>query len=549
MSSYFSYVPGRATRFYRAEVDEAAALAERQKGRVDPIHHERIDRLLDTFARKLADNINRRNEIAARVPSILIAGGSNFPVRKKEKQNQADAAAMEEYRQIRGLLDKIQGAGRGGISADDPAAVDKLKAKLAGLEAFQEKMKAVNAYYRKHGALEGCPQLSAAEIEELKASMARSWRTQPKPYESYLLTNNNANIHRVKERIEGLGKRSETEFTGWAFEGGEVKMDRQDNRLRVFFHEKPDQDTCSAMRHSGFKWAPSVGAWQRQLTGNAIYTAKHLDCLQPLPGEQPAPEQTEAVQEPAQLSGWRFYVIADLKSWADNAENPSPLERFDSFEAAKARFDELRDEPYNSEAVEPGPDGLPPARLTLGLMSADETAAADILHVRQGQNWLVTDFTRSGQLRDDSMVMEILARVSCEIGFDRVRVWKQAGDGRQALSAVPFAEWGNPWFPSNTPGRLAAQYHALLCACYPALSDDGQRRVQIAEIVQYIQKEGKRGADQLSLAAAGFGASFPDNARVQELASALMAELARYDAPKRDAAEKQKAQRKNSMER
>ena len=260
MSSYFSYVPGRATRFYRAEVDEAAALAERQKGRVDPIHHERIDRLLDTFAWKLADNINRRNEIAARVPSILVAGGSNFPVHKKEKQNQADAAAMEEYRQIRGLLDKIRGAGRGGISADDPAAVDKLKAKLAGLEAFQKKMKAVNAYYRKHGALEGCPQLSAAEIEELKASMARSWRTQPKPYESYLLTNNNANIHRVKERIEGLGKRSETEFTGWAFEGGEVKMDRQDNRLRVFFHEKPDRDTCSAMRHNGFKWARGRGS-------------------------------------------------------------------------------------------------------------------------------------------------------------------------------------------------------------------------------------------------------------------------------------------------
>lgn len=122
MNSYFSYVPGRATQSYRAEVDEAAALAERQKQRVDPMYHEKIDGLLDAFARKLADNINRRNEIAARVPSILVAGGSNFPVRKKEKQNQADAAIMEEYRQIRGLLDKIRGTGRGGISADDPAA-------------------------------------------------------------------------------------------------------------------------------------------------------------------------------------------------------------------------------------------------------------------------------------------------------------------------------------------------------------------------------------------------------------------------------------------
>ena len=38
MNSYFEYVPGRATQSYRAEVDEAAALAERQKQRVDPMY-------------------------------------------------------------------------------------------------------------------------------------------------------------------------------------------------------------------------------------------------------------------------------------------------------------------------------------------------------------------------------------------------------------------------------------------------------------------------------------------------------------------------------
>ena len=288
MNSFFEYVPGRATQSYRAEVDEAAALAERQKQRVDPMYHEKIDGLLDTFARKLADNINRRNEIATRVPSVLVAGGSNFPVRKKEKQNQADAAAMEEYRQIRGLLDKIRGTGRGGISADDPAAVDKLKAKLAGLEALQDKMKAVNAYHRKHKTLESCPQLTQDEIEMLNASMARDWRSEPKPYPSFRLTNNNASIRQVKARIEALTRQEETVYEGWRFDGGEVKMDREINRLQVFFDAKPDRETCAAMRHSGFKWAPSVGAWQRQLTDNAIYAAKHLDCLQPLSGEQAA---------------------------------------------------------------------------------------------------------------------------------------------------------------------------------------------------------------------------------------------------------------------
>ena len=175
--------------------------------------------------------------------------------------------------------------------------MQKLKSKLAGLEQEQERMKAVNAYYRKHKTLDGCPQLTPDEVERRKAAMARSWRADPHPYESYLLTNNNANIRQTKKRIEELSAKKETEFEGWSFEGGEVKMDLQANRLQVFFHEKPDRDTCSAMRHGGFRWAPSVGAWQRQLTNNAIWTATHMDCLRPLSGEQLTQEQAGPVRE------------------------------------------------------------------------------------------------------------------------------------------------------------------------------------------------------------------------------------------------------------
>ena len=546
MNSFSDYVPGSATQSYRAEVDEAAALAERQKQRVDPMYHDKIDSLLDAFARKLADNINRRNEIATRVPSILVAGGSNFPVRKKEKQNRADDAAMEEYRQIRGLLDKIRGTGMGGISADDPAAVDKLKAKLRGLEALQDKMKAVNAYYRKHRTLEGCSQLSAEEIETLKAGMARSWRSEPKPYEGYLLTNNSAVIRQTKKRIKELSHKAETEYEGWAFEGGEVKMNREANRLQVFFDEKPDRDTCSAMRHSGFKWAPSVGAWQRQLNDNAIYAAKNLDFLQP--AEQP---QAEPVPVPTKEtgSGWGFYIIADLKTWADNAVDRSELEHFPSFDAAKTRFDELRGEPYNSEAAAPGPDEQPPARLTLGLESTDGMSAADILHVRQGKNYLVSDFVRMERLRDDPEVMGILARVSREIGFDLVRVREQLGDGRQLLSTVSFAEWDNPCFPSATPGRFASRYYDFMHQCYPLQKDDGRRHAWIEQTVQYIQFEGKRGTEMLAQAVAGLAAGLPDNAAVQESAAALIKELDQYHEPGQEAVPKQKAGHKKSRER
>ena len=56
--SFDSYKPGRATAEYRHYVDKAVELAARQKRRVDPSFHAKIDGLLDTYARKLAANMN-----------------------------------------------------------------------------------------------------------------------------------------------------------------------------------------------------------------------------------------------------------------------------------------------------------------------------------------------------------------------------------------------------------------------------------------------------------------------------------------------------------
>ena len=118
--------------------------------------------------------------------------------------------------------------------------------------------------------------------------MASSWRSDPRPFESYQLTNNNAEIRRVRARIEQLSKQAQQEFSGWEFDGGRVEMNREDNRLQVFFDGKPDADTRAELKSSGFRWAPSVGAWQRQLTDNAIRAADRLECIKPLSGEKPS---------------------------------------------------------------------------------------------------------------------------------------------------------------------------------------------------------------------------------------------------------------------
>ena len=574
MNSFSDYQPGSATAEYRHYVDKAFALAQEQKKRVDPMYHEKIDSLLDTYARKLAANMNHGYEIDARVPSILIAGGSNFPVRKKEKQNAARDSNMQEWQYIQGLLDKIRSTGMGGIRQDDPQAVPKLQKKLDGLVKAQETMKVVNAYYRKHGTLDGCPHLSPENLEKLKADMVSGWHYEKKPFQSWELSNNNAEIRRIRQRIDSLTRAKETVYVGWEFDGGHVEANREQSRLQVFFEDKPDADARQQLKEHGFRWAPSVGAWQRLLNGNAYYAADRIPSIQPLTGEkptelqrssireqqaqmaqaqaepeeyiyqvhanprsdsrenlyflqayipqgdgtakigdvlyigtpekcrelleqlntgeltqeavkelyakeqeqpqEPAPEQEAAPEpepapaqettpepetaqedvpaaEPQAGREWGFYVIADLKTWATNAEQQSPIEHFDTFEEAKARFDELRGQPYNKEAEDLNADGRPYAHLTLGMESKDGMSAVDILHVRAGKKYLVDDFTRMERLRDDPVVLESLSRVAKEIGFDRVRPYVQENGSYKAMPDMPFSQWENPYFAVDPP--------------------------------------------------------------------------------------------------
>ena len=294
-NSFYDYKPGSATADYRAMIDEAREMAENQKQRVDPIYHEKIDRLVDTYARKLAANFNDRYAIDARVPSIMISGGGNFPVNKKHKQNAARDRNWGEYEEIKGYLDKIQSTGTGGISANDRNAQAKLEAKLDGLMQSQETMKAVNAYYRKHKTLDSCPGLSEDTINKLKVTMSRHYREGAPPFPSWQLSNNNAEIRRIQKRIEEV--KSKSEFAGWAFEGGRAEANESNNRLQLFFDEKPTDEQRKALKENGFKWAPSQNAWQRQLTKNAIYSAGRLDFIKPTDGQTPYQLQPFARKE------------------------------------------------------------------------------------------------------------------------------------------------------------------------------------------------------------------------------------------------------------
>lgn len=170
------------------------------------------------------------------------------------------------------------------ISSGDPQALEKLTAKLEQSKELQGTMKIINAYWRKFGTCKGAPGITDVQAEKLEKRIETGYSWEKQPFTSYELTNNNAEIKRLQKRIQELTYNKEVGFSGWDFDGGYAEANTEMNRLQLYFDEKPDEQRRTVLKSNGFKWAPSQGAWQRQLTDNAIYSAGRIDFIRPSDG-------------------------------------------------------------------------------------------------------------------------------------------------------------------------------------------------------------------------------------------------------------------------
>lgn len=290
--SLFGYSENEATNRYLLHIKrfETAVNELLEENARKPYHAtaeqlELVQYYGDKYSAKLAAAINRDNEITARCPSFFVAGGSNFPVRKKEKQNAAHDKFWSEcgelfnetgnyyFRKIENILTNDT------IYSDDALALEKLRNKLADLEEGQARMKAANAYYRKNGTMKGYEGISDARAEKLDAEIALTWYKQP--YGSFRLTNNNAEIKRTKERISELERLKEnaekpTDNKYLQVDGVKVVENAEAMRVQLIFDEKPDDETRELLKANGFRWSPRFSAWQRQLTQNGTRAAQKI---------------------------------------------------------------------------------------------------------------------------------------------------------------------------------------------------------------------------------------------------------------------------------
>ena len=278
--SFFDYVQGSKTAEYRAQVDECYKLVDKLPDDLK----ERGEALADRYARRLAEWYNRQFQIEMMCPSVMISGAGNFPVRKKEKQNAAQDRHYQLYDEIQAIPEKIKSILRGTniIKSGDADAIEQLQAKLEKLEKNQDYMKKANAYYRKNKTLKGFGSFSDEKAAELDRSIEND-SFYNAPFAPYQLTNNNAKIKNTKARIaqleklkneaESAEKQPKDEYNDLPFK---VVENAETMRLQLFFDGKPDAEIRDVLKKHGFRWAPSVSAWQRQLTENARYSLKRI---------------------------------------------------------------------------------------------------------------------------------------------------------------------------------------------------------------------------------------------------------------------------------
>ena len=277
--SFFDYIEGSATEDYKKKVDECYEIAcwavERR-----PKEKERIQNLLDRFAKMLADNINAENRNTASCPSIMIAGGSNFPVRKKEKQNARSDMLMNEYNYIMEIPEKIRSIGYNtAIYSNEDDAIEQLEAKAEKCRESLELMKRENAYYRKNKTMRGFENLSDEEADKMDKRIKEGYSWEQKPNPDFMLTSVREKMKKALERAEKLKKIKEAgtqESTESNIKGLKIVENTEAMRIQLIFDYKPDEETRTMLKSWGFKWSPRYTAWQRMLNDNGKYAAKKV---------------------------------------------------------------------------------------------------------------------------------------------------------------------------------------------------------------------------------------------------------------------------------
>jgi len=249
--SFSDYIPNSATNEYNQQIAEVAKAINIAKLKVSPEAQIKLDNLLASYSSKYANWINKRNANDANHVSAFISGPSNYNMSKHNKYLNREGKLWEEYEEFKDIYNKIDAIVTGDriIKSNDANAIDKLKEKLAKALEEHAEYKAYNSNAKKEG-------------------------NQSLP--AYVLSNSNGRIKGIKDRIAHLERLSQQENKEIIIEsestltnGIRIVDNVEAHRLQIFFNGKPSVEIRTQLKKNGFRWTPTIEAWQSYRSDNA----------------------------------------------------------------------------------------------------------------------------------------------------------------------------------------------------------------------------------------------------------------------------------------
>lgn len=209
--------------------------------------------------------------------STMIAGPSNFPVRRAQKANRSEAKKYELFSYWRQKVVKAI------IKSTLPErnTLEEAKQNLSERLEQQKLYKQINHAHRNY--LKHPSSLDKSELSEDVKKMIRNFVPQysciPSPIAPYQMTNNNANIKRLELRVKELEQKEaakDNQNKEIPFNGGVVILNYSIDRIQIKHATKPERLIIDSLKQNGFHWSPSQMVWQRQISNVAIYKASKL---------------------------------------------------------------------------------------------------------------------------------------------------------------------------------------------------------------------------------------------------------------------------------
>jgi len=213
--------------------------------------------------------------------NYLIASDDLFQFSNLSEEEQGIFDVYRKKFESIGQKENKEMAQKGNVTNDE---LDKAVSDLHKAEKEQEIMKKVNAIIRSK------KDVTVRLVKEAGMSGANAVKIQNPDYAgrvgfaTYQLTNNNASIKRLQERVKMLEKKVEGAKAAesgaeekYTFDGGVIKVNYEEDRVQILLDSvRADKPMYQMFRKNGYVFSPTNKAFQRKITPQAIRNAISL---------------------------------------------------------------------------------------------------------------------------------------------------------------------------------------------------------------------------------------------------------------------------------